>query len=178
MKFIFLLPGKQDKTVRNRGLYNSHCLLRGNKAVCKRRVLFSWHRIAPWALTQHVTGQRTMRREQEGQGRPFQGKSSTRPCAASALPPCSQSELTAPAEDPASPSGGPGLTLSLLSWQKCSFIPWETLPQLWASWSYIIRKLRPWDRMKTEGTPEGFRAPSALNGHLLLGRLCTLDARV
>lgn len=113
MKFIFLLPGKQDKTVRNRGLYNPHCLLRGNKAVCKRRVLFSWHRVAPWALTQHVTGQRTMRREQEGQGGPFQGKSSPRPCAASALPPCSQSELTVPAEDPASPSGGPGHTPSL-----------------------------------------------------------------
>lgn len=82
MKFIFLLPGKQDKTVRNRGLYNPHCLLRGNKAVCKRRVLFSWHRVAPWALTQHVTGQRTMRtmrREQEGQGDPFRGRAARGP---------------------------------------------------------------------------------------------------
>lgn len=55
MQFIFVLPGKQDKNVRNRGLYNPHCLLRGNKPVCKRSVLFSWHHVIPWALTQHVT---------------------------------------------------------------------------------------------------------------------------
>lgn len=176
MKFIFILPGKQDKTVRNRGLYNPPCLLRGNKAVWKRRVLFSWHRIAPWALTQHLTVQRTMR-EQEGQGRPFQGKSCTRPCG------LSFATLFSVWAD--SPSWGPDKSLRARATYTISFkltevclLPVRNPPPTVSLLQLSNKEASPSRQSEDWGTPEGFLAPSALNGHLLLGRLCTLDARV